>query len=289
MQSLESLIVTVVAEDTVGYETPYLGQHGISLYVRAKSSGKIFNLLIDVGQNPDALVTNMSLMGINPDSIDAILLTHCHYDHTQGLADIVKAVGRDDLPILGHRDLFRPHFITEPVLRNIGVPQKDGLRFIEEAGGAFFPLTGPFEIIPGLVTSGEVARITEYEDVGMALKTLRDGETVNDEVMDDLSVYASVADKGLVVLTGCSHAGIVNITSQARENTGIDEIEMVIGGFHLIEASGEKIRKTVEGLNLLPVNQLIAGHCTGFNAQMELSRVFGKRFVPMRTGDVYTI
>ena len=289
MVTLDSLAVTVLAEDTVGYETPYLGQHGISLYLTAMRDGRITNVLFDVAQHPEPLLANMEMLGIDPSSVDAVVLSHCHYDHTQGLASVVKAIGKNDLPVIGHRDLFRPHFISNPSLRCIGVPAKDGPDEIREAGGVFFPVTGSFEISPGLVTSGEVVRKTEYEGVGMALKTLVDGEVVTDEVLDDLSLYASVGDKGLVVLTGCSHAGIVNITRQGRDHTGLNVVEAVIGGFHLIEASDEKIRKTAEGLAELEIQRLHAGHCTGFKAQMELARVFGERFAPMRTGDRYEI
>jgi 7,8-dihydropterin-6-yl-methyl-4-(beta-D-ribofuranosyl)aminobenzene 5'-phosphate synthase len=288
MKQLDSLQVTVVAEDSVGYETPFLGQHGISLLIEASGNGRVLRILMDVAQHPDALLSNMGLMDIDPASIDMIVLTHCHYDHTQGLADIVRATGKTDLPVIAHPDLFRVHFITDPFFRYIGVPEKDSLENIEEAGGKLCLVSDPLELMPGIVTSGEVQRKTEYEDVGMALKTVCDGKVVQDQVLDDVSLFASVRDKGLVIMTGCSHSGIVNITHQAVEHTGINTIEAVIGGFHLIEADNKKIEKTVKGLNEMDIRSMRAGHCTGFNAQMELFRVFGQRFAPMRTGDIYS-
>ena len=288
MKRLDSLRVTVVAEDSVGYETPFLGQHGISLYIEAARNGRTLKVLMDVAQHPGALLSNMRLMDIDPGSIDVIVLTHCHYDHTRGLAEIVRAVGRTDVPVIAHPDLFRIHIITDPSFRYIGVPGKDSRENIEDAGGKLCLVSDPLELMPGLVTSGEIRRTTDYEDVGMALKTVRNGKVVTDSVPDDLSLFASVGEKGLVILTGCSHAGIVNITHQALEDTGLGVIESIIGGFHLIEAGSEKIEKTVAGLGKLDIRSMKAGHCTGFKAQMALSRIFGDAFVPMRTGDVYS-
>jgi 7,8-dihydropterin-6-yl-methyl-4-(beta-D-ribofuranosyl)aminobenzene 5'-phosphate synthase len=97
---LESLTVTILAEDTVGYETPFLGQHGVSFLLEAISGEPLAagtidrRILVDVAQNPEALLHNMSLLDVDPASIDTIVLTHCHYDHTQGLVEILKGSSR---------------------------------------------------------------------------------------------------------------------------------------------------------------------------------------------------
>ena len=120
--------------------------------------------------------------------------------------------------------------------------------------------------------------------VGIALKTLVEGEIKEDTMPDDLSLFARIRDKGSVILTGCSHAGAVNICRQCKKMTDQSPIQALIGGFHLVEASSERITKTVEALRQLEISSVLAGHCTGFPAQSELFRVFGEDFTPLRTG-----
>lgn len=278
--------ITVLAEDSVMYECPYLGQHGIALLMETQRGPDTRSILIDVAQHPEALISNMEMMRIDASDIDALVLTHCHYDHTQGVVSILKKIGKQGIPVIAHPSIFRLHFITAPYLRHVGIGYNDAREKIEDAGGIVFLTEEPLQIVPGVTTTGEVTRQTDFEDAGIALKTITNGRIQEDPVLDDLSVIANVKDKGLVILTGCSHAGIVNIAKHALEITQIDTIEGIIGGFHLIEASEEKIRKTVQALATLKINWIAAGHCTGFEAQRELSLKFSKRFQPLRTGMV---
>jgi 7,8-dihydropterin-6-yl-methyl-4-(beta-D-ribofuranosyl)aminobenzene 5'-phosphate synthase len=286
---LENLVITVVAEDSVEYESPYLGQHGISLLLKACRSGLTRHVLMDVAQNPEALLQNMALMGIAPSCIDSIVLTHCHYDHTQGVARVVQETGKRDVPIIAHPDLFRPHFIQDPMLRHVGVMDGDSASQIEASGGRLLLTKDSLTILPGLLTTGEVTRQTDFEEVGMNLFTITDGTLVPDGVLDDITLVAEVTSKGLVIITGCSHAGIVNICLQAMHLTGTKKIHGIIGGFHLIEASQQRIRKTVRELEKFKPDWIAAGHCTGFNAQIELHNTFKDRFTPLHTGMVFEI
>lgn len=281
---LSSLKITVCAEDSVAYESPYLGQHGISFLLTAQRDDIVRNVLVDVGQHAHALLENMEKMEIAPSSIDAVVITHCHYDHTQGLATVLKAIGRNDLPVIAHPDIFRLNFLTDPYLRHVGVMKGDNKADIESAGGLLFPTRDPLELMPGLVTTGEVTRATEFEEVGIALYTLHDGELQSDPMRDDTSVVAHVKGKGLVVVTGCSHAGIVNIVKQAVRITGTDKVHGILGGFHLIDASVDRIKKTAQALKDFNPDWVYAGHCTGFRAQVELFHTFKDRFSPLHTG-----
>lgn len=285
MHALDRLRVTVLAEDSVGYETQYLGQHGISLLLDAARGATTRRVLIDVAQHPDPLLFNMERMGIEPASIDTIVLTHCHYDHTRGLARILETIGKDDVPVVAHPDVFRLTFITDPYLRHIGVPASDSREHIEAAGGRLFLARTPLALMPGLTTSGEIERTTDFEAPEMELRTIREQRVEVDEVADDVSVFAVTRESGTVVLTGCSHAGIVNITRAARAMSG-GGVGAVVGGLHLVEASAERITRTAAALNEEGVSRVFAGHCTGFPAQVELAGVFADRFAPLRTGDV---
>ena len=281
---LDNLTVTVVAEDSVLYESPYLGQHGISLYLEARSGATVRNILVDVAQNPDALLDNMRLLDIRAESLDAIVITHCHYDHTQGLVRILEAAAKRDLPVILHPGLFRLNFVTEPFLRHVGVMGDDSREKIQPAGGMLFETRESLQLMPGLVTSGEIERKTDFEEVGIALNTLAAGRIVEDTMPDDLSVFAVLRDRGSVILTGCSHAGVVNICRQCIQMNDDIPIDTLIGGFHLVEASEERIRKTAAALAELKIRSVLAGHCTGFRAQAELFKAFGDRFTPLRTG-----
>jgi len=281
---LHSLTVRVLAEDSVVYESPYLAQHGVSFLLEGSNGSEIRHILVDVGQNSQALLHNMSLMGVSPSDIDTIVLTHCHYDHTQGVVKMLNQIGRDDVRIIAHSTIFRPHFITEPCERHVGIQPQDSREEMEKAGASVLLSNMPYLLMSGLSTTGEIRRQTDFEEVGIALKTREDGEVKEDLVRDDTSIVAKIRGKGLVIITGCSHAGIINILLQAKELTGCDRIDGIIGGFHLIEAPEARILKTMSELAKFKPARIFAGHCTGFRAQVELFNTFRDEFVPLRTG-----
>lgn len=285
LEYLDRMNLTVVAEDSVLYESPYWGQHGVSFLVEAYHRNIRKNTLVDVGQNHEALLHNMKEMNISPEIIDSIVLTHCHYDHTLGVVEMLRAIGKEDLPVIAHPSIFRLNFIDNPYLRHVGVMQVDSKDQIEANGGTLYLTDDPFQLMPGLITTGEVKRQTDFEEVGIALKTINEeGKIIVDSMDDDISLVANFKDKGIVIITGCSHAGIVNIVKQAVEISEKEKIESIIGGFHLVEAPLDRIKKTVEALSEFDINTIFAGHCTGFRAQAELYHIFKDKFLPLQTG-----
>jgi len=286
---LDSLKITVLAEDSVLYESHYLGQHGVSFLLEGAKGSDVMRILVDVGQDSQALFNNMKLMNISPSIIDAVVLTHCHYDHTQGVAKVLKEIGRRDIQVIAHRDIFRLNFVTEPYPRHVGIMPGDSREEIEKAGGSLLLTKDPVKLMSGITTTGEVKRQTDFEEVGIALKTIQSGEVVDDQMLDDISVVANVNGKGLVIVTGCSHAGIVNIVRHAMELTGCEKIEGIVGGLHLVDAPDVRIKRTVEELSKLSPEWISAGHCTGFKAQVELYLAFRERFSPLQTGMQFVI
>jgi 7,8-dihydropterin-6-yl-methyl-4-(beta-D-ribofuranosyl)aminobenzene 5'-phosphate synthase len=283
---LDKLTVTVLAEDSVPYESPLLGQHGMSCWLEAEREGITRRILVDVGQNPEALLFNVEKLGVPLTETDAVVLTHCHYDHTQGLTRILEAIGRKDIPVIAHPALFRLNFVTSPFFQHVGVMQGDKPEELRAAGAELVLVSGPLQLMPGLSTTGEVPRVTDFEEVGIALSTLdENGRVVTDGMPDDLSLAARVKGKGLVIITGCSHAGIINIL---KHSAATDErIEGVIGGLHLVEASEERIEKTASALAGFSPSLVAAGHCTGFRAQASLYAKFGSRFSTMGSGTIF--
>ena len=283
---LDALRVTVLAEDSVPYESPLLAQHGVSFWLEAEHNGNVKRVLVDVGQNPDALLYNIEQLKIPLGETDAVVLTHCHYDHTQGLSKILKAVGRRDVPVIAHPALFRPNFITAPFFRHVGVMQGDEPLDIQAAGGSLFLFSEQLQLMTGLETTGEDLRTTDFEEVGIALCTVDEkGRIVPDQMPDDLALIARVKGRGVVVVTGCSHAGIINILKHSLEPG--EHLEAVIGGLHLVEASKDRIQKTVSGLKEYAPELVAAGHCTGFRAQAALYAAFDEKFATMGAGAVF--
>jgi len=283
IDELDSLKVTVLTEDSAGYASPCLAQHGLSILLEARRGGTIKRILVDVGQSPEVLISNMASMGISPSIVDAIVLTHCHYDHARGIVRVLREIGRRDVQVIAHPDIFRIHFATEPYYRYIGIMGGDYKVDIEKTGVELCLTKDPFVIMPGVVTTGEVKRQTDFEEVSTKFKTIKDEMVVNDMMLDDISVIANIRGKGLVIISGCSHAGIVNIIRQAIAVTGCDKVEGILGGMHLIDAEDTRIERTVEELLGLEMAWVKTGHCTGFKAQVALYLAFGERFSPLHT------
>lgn len=287
--ALDSLRITVLAEDSVLYESPYLGQHGVSFLLEGTKDSDIRRILIDVGQNSQALLSNMRIMNVAPSAIDVIVLTHCHYDHTKGVVNMLREIGKRDVRVIAHPDIFRPNFVIDTYFRHVGIMPDDSKDNIEKAGGKLLLTRDPLVIMPGIMTTGEVKRQTEFEEVGIGVKTIENGRIKDDQMLDDISVVANVKEKGLVIVTGCSHAGIVNIVKHAVEITGCDKIEGIIGGLHLVDAPETRIKRTVDELAKLNISWICAGHCTGFKAQVEFYLTFKERFSPLHTGMQFEI
>ena len=286
---LDSLKITVLAEDSVLYESPYLGQHGVSFLLEGTKDSNIRRILVDVGQNSPALLSNMRIMNISPSAIDAIVLTHCHYDHTKGVVNMLREIGKRDVRVIAHPDIFRPNFVINTYFKYVGIMPDDSKENIEKAAGRLLLTRDPLVIMPGIMTTGEVKRQTEFEEVGIGVETIENGRVKDDQMLDDISVVANVKEKGLVIVTGCSHAGIVNIVKQAIELTGCEKIEAIIGGLHLVDAPETRIKRTVDELAKLNISWICAGHCTGFKAQVEFYLTFKERFSPLHTGMQFEI
>ncbi|ASJ10434.1 MBL fold metallo-hydrolase [Thermococcus sp. P6] len=266
--------VYTLVEDYSGYESPFLAQHGVSFLIEYR--GK--RLLFDTGQSEKPVLHNMALLGLDPKDIDYIFLSHCHYDHTGGLPGILKAIGRD-VPVIAHPTLFRRHFVIRPYLREVGVP------FSREDVKGLFLTAEPFQIVENLYSTGEIREREDFERTPLEVYTLKNGSIVRDELLDDMSVVVKTS-QGLVVVSGCSHAGIVSIVKRAIKITGEKRVKAVIGGFHLIGASEERIRRTVEEFKKLGVEEVYTGHCTGLRAEAAFLEAYGESFHRLHSGMV---
>ena len=261
-------------------------EHGLSLLLTAEIDGQRSSVLYDAGLGPDTAVHNMDVLGVRAPDLRAIVLSHGHLDHFSGLEGIVRRLGTRGLPLLLHPDARNDRRLVFPSGEVLMMPpprladlEADGVRVLDERG--------PTLLIDGAVlVTGEVERRTAFE-TGFPLQyAKKDGEWKPDfEVWDDQAVIVNVRDKGLVILSGCSHAGIVNVAQHAKRLTGVDRIHGVIGGFHLTGPLFEpRIGRTVDELVGLEPAMLAPGHCTGWRGIHEIARRMPDAFVQTSVG-----
>jgi len=261
-------------------------EHGFSLLITVRKGVSERRVLYDAGATPDGLAENMRRMGVSPKDLEAIVLSHGHFDHTTGLDGLVRALGRPNLPVIIHPEFWSRRRIAIPGREPFELPStsKSGLR---GAGFEVIEEKQPSFLLDGsLLVTGEVDRTTEFERGFPIHQALRDGGWQPDPlILDDQAAVVNVRSKGLVILTGCGHAGIVNIVRYARKLTGVDRVYAVIGGFHLNGPLFEPIvPNTCEALAELAPEVIVPAHCTGWRATHALAARFPDAFIQNSVG-----
>jgi 7,8-dihydropterin-6-yl-methyl-4-(beta-D-ribofuranosyl)aminobenzene 5'-phosphate synthase len=265
-----------------------VGEHGFSALVDVELAGGDWHrMLFDAGISPDGMVSNMGRLGLAPDSIEVVVCSHGHFDHTTGLDGLARALGgHANLPVLIHPEFWSKRRIALPGREPFDMPvtsrgalQDVGFEIIERPEPSF--LFGASVLI-----TGEVARTTDFEK-GMAVhQALRNGSWQPDPlILDDQALVVHLRDRGLVVLTGCGHADIVNTVRYARALTGVEHVHAVLGGFHLTGKVFEPIiGPTVDGLAALAPEVVLPAHCTGWQAMHQLANQLPNAFIPNSIG-----
>ena len=184
--------------------------------------------------------------------------------------------------ILAHPDIFLPKLKARPALNFIGLPFNRAEA--EAAGAIMLEARGPVTIAPGLTTTGEVPRLENFEKVE-GFWTVKEGQYCPDCMPDDQALAINLPGKGLVVVTGCAHSGIINTIRHAQKITGVKELHAVIGGFHLMGADEKRIDATAKALQNLDPAIVRPGHCTGQKAVCRLQEALGERCRPLTVGD----
>ena len=271
--------ITTLSENTAGNE--YLGEWGLSMLVEADGR----EILFDTGAG-SAAVHNAHLMGIDLASVDRIVISHGHYDHTGGLLEVLKVAGNKE--IVAHPDIWALKYA-----RWEGRPERFvGINFhrelLEGLGARFNLSREPVKLSGCIMTTGEIPMVNDYETVEKDLMVKEDGEYKPDSLNDDLAMIIDT-EFGLVVVLGCAHRGIVNTLQHAIKLTGKDLIYAAIGGTHLIHATEERLERTAAALLEVGVQHLGVSHCTGFKAAAYLAQVFGDRFFLNNAGTRLTL
>jgi len=268
---------TIVCENCVFHLPGAVAEHGLSIFMETDRG----NYLLDTGQGK-AIVNNAQVLGIDLRTIKGIIMSHHHWDHTGGLGPVLDLKGTVD--VYAHPDFFKESYsVTEATVRYIGVPYP---RPLLEAKGATFKFSDEFRPIePELWLTGEVPRHTDYE-LGDKKQVVKSGEGyVRDNIRDDQSVVIET-QKGLFIVLGCCHSGIINTLSYIVEKMGQSRIHAVIGGTHLGPVSDEQREKSIDALKAFDIERLGVSHCTGLKTASRLAGEFGDRFFFCNVGTV---
>lgn len=269
----------------------FVAEHGFSSLVTVHKGDAKTRMLFDGGLSPGGLIENMRRLEISPTDVDIIILSHNHWDHLTGISGFVDAIGRANLPVSIHPDFWIRRRISIPGNEPLVLPAPSRSA-LEGAGFAITEARQPSYLYDNSVlVTGEIERTTAYEKGFPLQESLEDGEWVTDPlVLDEQALILNIAEKGLMVMSGCGHAGIVNTARYAQKLTGITRIHAIIGGFHLGgKAMEPMIAPTVADMLSLAPSVVVPAHCTGFRANVALSGALPDAFIPNSVGTKFTM
>jgi len=263
--------LTILCENSVGHPFGVVGEHGFACFIETPAG----DVLFDTGQGI-GICGNAAVLGKNLASIQAIAISHGHYDHTCGLPQVLEQTG--PVAVYGHPDIFASRTWSDgTATRYIGMRHRR--EYLESLGAQFNLIQNPVEISDRVHLTGEIARYNDFEkpDPNMTLHPQGARAVCPDPIADDLSLVVD-SEKGLILVLGCAHAGMINIFDHVLETFHRDRIYAVIGGTHLGFAQPAQFEETLKALDRYGIERLGVSHCTGLEKAAELRARLGERF-----------
>jgi 7,8-dihydropterin-6-yl-methyl-4-(beta-D-ribofuranosyl)aminobenzene 5'-phosphate synthase len=266
-------------------------QHGLSFYAETVVDGKTSACMFDYGLDATGVMNNIALLGLDIGKANAFCLSHGHYDHYLGAVEIVKQHQSRipaGTPFYVGEETFARRYSLRPgttEAADLGQLQRSDL---EALGLKVVEVKSSTQIIPGAFFTGNIERLTSYEKGSPTTLIKRGEKPEQDDFRGEQALFFNVKGKGLVVLSGCSHTGIVNAVRQAQKISGTEKVHAIMGGFHLINAKPERIQSTLADIKAMKPDYIVPAHCTGFEALVAFSKEMPDAFTLNTAGTKYT-
>jgi 7,8-dihydropterin-6-yl-methyl-4-(beta-D-ribofuranosyl)aminobenzene 5'-phosphate synthase len=267
-------------------------EHGLSYHVDALVDGRSHVFLFDFGTQAQGIRRNIDFLKLDFGRVEAMAISHDHWDHEAAFVELLQERGADlvkGLPLYLGEGFFAGTYgrRTSGEVQLLSVVRRDE---IEGTGVVrVVEVKGPTSIVPGAFLTGAVPQVTDYERISPSFVAKRGDEFVQEQFMGEQSVVMNLRGKGLVILTACSHRGVVNIVRHAQRMTGIEHVHALIGGFHLTGAKPEVIARTVADMKAIRPTYIVPTHCTGFEAIGSFAREMPDQFILNTAGTRYLL